>query len=296
MQCGCFIMRPIKTFGIIGGDRRQVYLARSLKSDGYNVLPAGFGKLKKQGFEGAVGVDSALLYSDAVLLPLPSVRADKSVNAPFADESIFFDENRLRLLCKKPVFAAMRDRLLRAYPQLRDAQIFDYAAREDFAIRNALPTAEGALETALREYEGTVFQSRSLVTGFGRIGKQLAKMLSALGSEVTVCARRATDLAFAESLGFNALDIHRLKEVRGFDLVFNTVPAMLFDEALLQSTDKSTLLIDLASLPGGVDFESARALGLSALRALSLPGKCAPKAAGEIIKKTVISIIEEGNR
>lgn len=289
-------MQPIQTFGIIGGDKRQLFLAQALLRDGYQVMLSGFDTLREQGFDGLAGVDAALLYSDAVLLPLPSVRADKSVNAPFAASEIFFDDNRLQALCRKPVFCALRDRLVRAYPQLAQAALFDYAAREDFAVRNALPTAEGALELALREFEGTVYGSRSLVVGFGRIGRLLAKQLSSLGSKVTVSARRASDFAWIETLGYTAADTRLLREVRGYDLVFNTAPALIFDEALLRRTDKNTLLIDLASLPGGVDFESAHALGLDAFRALSLPGKCAPKAAGEIIKTTVISIIEEGNR
>ena len=53
------------------------------------------------------------------------------------------------------------------------------------------------------------------------------------------------------------------------------------------------LIIDLASAPGGVDFEAAHKFRLDAVRALSLPGKCAPKTAGEIIKTTVFNIIEE---
>ena len=124
----------------------------------------------------------------------------------------------------------------------------------------------------------------------------LASKLKALGSNVTVSARRFEDLAYINALGYKAENTEELKKLSGYDLVFNTAPALIFDEALLRRTDKNTLLIDLASLPGGVDFESAHALGLDAFRALSLPGKCAPKAAGEIIKTTVISIIEEGNR
>ena len=75
--------------------------------------------------------------------------------------------------------------------------------------------------------------------------------------------------------------------------MFNTVPTMIFDKALLMNTDSNTLIIDLASLPGGVDFETAQKFGTDAVRALSLPGKCAPKTAGEIIKTTVFNIIEE---
>ena len=45
---------------------------------------------------------------------------------------------------------------------------------------------------------------------------------------------------------------------------------------------------------GGVDFEAAGRLGINAQRALSLPGRVAPQAAGEIIKTTIYHMIEEG--
>ena len=286
----------IKTFGIIGGDKRQLFLAQSLIEDGFNVVLAGFGKLKDKGFNSLSGVEAAILYSDAVILPLPSIRADRSVNAPFSEKSIFFSDEQLDKLCKKPVFASFRDRLLRAYPKLENARVFDYSEREDFAVLNAVPTAEGAVELAMREYEGTISGSRSLVTGFGRIGKALARLLLSLGSSVTVCAGKSADLAYIETLGYTAKDFNAFSDARSYDLIFNTVPAMVFDEALLKTMDKTALLFDLASLPGGVDFEIAASLGVDARRALSLPGKCAPKTAGEIIKKTVYSIIKEGKR
>lgn len=286
----------IKTFGIIGGDKRQLFLAESLLRDGCGVILAGFDKLSGQGFGNLSDVKAAALLSDAVILPLPCLRADKSLNAPFAFQNIYFSDDELEALCRKPVFAAMSGRLLRAYPRLSGAGVYDYAARDDFAILNAVPTAEGAVETAMREYEGTIFGSRSLVTGFGRIGKVLARMLKSLGSDVTVSARKASDLAYIQALGFRAANTEKLTSARGYELIFNTVPSMIFDEKLLENTDKTALLIDLASLPGGVDFESARRLGIDAHRAMGLPGKCAPKSAGDIIKKTVFSIIEEVNR
>ena len=55
----------------------------------------------------------------------------------------------------------------------------------------------------------------------------------------------------------------------------------------------NALIIDLASAPGGVDFDSARRMGITAIHALSLPGKVAPKTSGEIIKNTIFNILEE---
>ena len=156
-----------------------------------------------------------------------------------------------------------------------------------------MPTAEGAIECAMREYEGTISVSKCLVTGFGRIGKILAHKLVLLGANVTVSARKPSDLAYVKALGYNAINTENLRTVKRFDIVFNTIPRLIFDRELLMNTDTNTLIIDLASLPGGVDFDTAEKLGIYAVRALSLPGKCAPKTAGEIIKTTVFDIIKE---
>ncbi|MBR1483444.1 MAG: dipicolinate synthase subunit DpsA [Ruminococcus sp.] len=284
-----------RSFGILGGDKRQLYLADSLVKDGFRVVLGGFDSLQSFGDISIADMRTALVRSEAVLLPLPPVRADGSLNAPFGEGMIVFDEDEQALLRQKPIFTAMRDSLLRAYPALKGARIYDYAARDDFAILNAVPTAEGAVACAMSAYEGTIAGTRVLVTGFGRIGKILARLLTALGARVTVSARSASDCAYIRSLGYRCCRTDRLEDVRGFQLVFNTVPALIFDRGLLQNTDRSTLLIDLASLPGGVDFDAAEALGIDARRALSLPGKCAPKTAGEIIKTTVFRMIEEVN-
>ena len=203
------------------------------------------------------------------------------------------DDIEINALMRKPVFVAMRDKFIKAYPQLEDARVFDYCAKEEFAILNALPTAEGAVECAMSRYEGVISGSKCLVVGFGKIGKILAKTLRALDAHVTVSARKDNDFAYIKALGYNAQNTLALKNVKGFDIVFNTVPKLIFDKQLLMNTDSNTMIIDLASLPGGVDFEAAHKFNIDAVRALSLPGKCAPKTAGEIIKTTVFNIIEE---
>lgn len=53
------------------------------------------------------------------------------------------------------------------------------------------------------------------------------------------------------------------------------------------------MVIDLASAPGGVDFEAASRRGIKSIQALSIPGKVAPKTAGSIIKSTIYDIINE---
>lgn len=284
-------LNEIKTFAVIGGDKRQLFLADSLTRDGYSVILGGFDKLVSVGSVTLSDIDTAICYGDAVILPVPSVRADKSLNTPFSDTKYFLTPEQQEQLRHKPVLAAMTDKLLRAYPLLQSGTVYDYAKREDFAVLNAVPTAEGAIRRAMELYEGTIANSRVMVVGFGRIGKVLAKLLCALNADVTVCARKPADLAMIQALGYRPRHSERMVAVQDFDIVFNTVPTLIFDETLLKNTTRDTLIIDLASLPGGVDFEAANALGIDACRALSLPGKCAPKTAGEIIKTTVYQLL-----
>lgn len=286
-------MTDIKSFGIIGGDKRQLFLAKAIYDSGYAVMLGGFDRLQGTGNLVLGDIKAVAAKCDVLILPVPSVRADGSINTPFSDECTVLDDELIGILIKKPVFIAMKDKFLKAYPQFEKAEIFDYAAKDEFAILNALPTAEGAVEVAMNKFEGTIAGSRCLITGYGRIGKVLAEMLKNLKAEVTVSARKPSDMAFAQAFGYDEINTNKMSDVRNFDLVFNTVPSMIFNRELLLNTDKNTIIIDLASLPGGVDFEAAHILGIDAVRALALPGKCAPKTAGEIIKKTVFNTIEE---
>lgn len=286
-------MTDIKSFGIIGGDKRQLFLAKAIYDSGYAVMLGGFDRLRSTGNLVLGDIKAVAAKCDVMILPVPSVRADGSINTPFSDECTVLDDELIGILIKKPVFIAMKDKFLKAYPQFEKAEIFDYAAKDEFAILNALPTAEGAVEVAMNKFEGTIAGSRCLITGYGRIGKVLAEMLKNLKAEVTVSARKSSDMAFAQAFGYDEINTNKMSDVRNFDLVFNTVPSMIFNRELLLNTDKNTIIIDLASLPGGVDFEAAHILGIDAVRALALPGKCAPKTAGEIIKKTVFNTIEE---
>lgn len=285
------ILEDIKTFAVIGGDKRQLYLADSLTRDGYSVILGGFDKLVSVGSVTLSDIDSAVCYGDAVIFPVPSVCSDRSLNTPFSDNKYFLTSEQQEQLRHKPVLASMTDKLLRAYPLLQSGVVYDYSKREDFAVLNAVPTAEGAIRRAMELYEGTIAGSRVMVVGFGRIGKVLSKLLCALNADVTVCARKPADLAMIRALGYKAQHTERMVSVQYTDVVFNTVPALIFDETLLKNTSRDTIIIDLASLPGGVDFEAANALGIDACRALSLPGKCAPKTAGEIIKTTVYQLL-----
>ena len=130
--------------------------------------------------------------------------------------------------------------------------------------------------------------------GYLLAGKALAVLLKGFGARVTVAARKQGDLAFARTLGLQTIPLRQLQEVLPQqEIVFNTIPAPVLTRPLLEQLQPECLIIDLASRPGGVDFEAAGELGLKTIWALSLPGKVAPITAGGIIRDTVLHMMAD---
>ena len=67
----------------------------------------------------------------------------------------------------------------------------------------------------------------------------------------------------------------------------------MFDEKVLSTLGKNTVIIDLASAPGGVDVSAAKRLGVKVITAPGLPGKYAPVSAGTIITDVIVSILKK---
>ena len=172
-------------------------------------------------------------------------------------------------------------------------EVVDYGAMEEIALENAVPTAEGAIETAMRVMNVTVRGSKFAVIGYGRCGSELARLLKAMGAEVCGIARSGKDRAKMRNdgvadRGFDGL----VSAVNGAEITFNTVPFNVFDCHTLSLLDDCRVIVELASAPGGVDRECAARYGVRVIHAPSLPGKYAPKTAARIIARALIPLLD----
>ena len=281
-----------KTVSIIGGDLRQLTVARLLKNAGFSVKLYGWCEEMSSDFELCESKDLAV-KSDILIFPMPMC-VGNNINAPFSEKELELDDVLNNIPSKTVVLGGKIPKNVVESLEKQKITYSDYLNREELAVKNALATAEGALEIAMRETPITIHNSKCVVTGYGRIAKILSKMLRNLGAKTTVAARRVEVRAEAEIDGFNAVDISKLKdECMTADIIFNTVPALLFDEDVLSAIDKKSILIDLASKPGGVDFDKAKKTNVNVIWALSLPGKVAPVTSGKIIFETVMNILNE---
>lgn len=192
------------------------------------------------------------------------------------------------------VLAGMADPGLKALAQEHGVCLLDYFTREELAVANAVPTAEGAIQIAMEQLPITLHGAQVLVLGFGRIGQATALRLAALGAEVTVAARRWEALAWAKAVGCKGVLLSQLTESPcPFQLVVNTVPALVLGREVLKALPAGCLILDLASKPGGVDRTAAQELGLPVIHALSLPGKVAPVTAAAILQTTIYHMLQE---
>ncbi len=282
-----------KTFGIIGGDLRQIEAAKILKKNKNHILIHGFDKLINYENTQKSNLENLILKSDYIILPVPITKDKINLNCDFNNTKINLEKELIfnKNLKSKITFGGITPNL-ESYTKKYGFCIKNYYI-EEFILQNALITAESAIQIALEKSKIILNNSKCLVTGYGRIGKILSKILKNLGAQVFVYTKNLDDILWAKINNYETINIKKLTKKVNFDFIFNTVPEIILDENNLNLIEVSSLILDLASEPGGVNKLICEELGIKLVRSLGIPGKKFPKSAGEILVKTIYKIISE---
>ena len=289
-------MMNIKKLLILGGDKRQEYMALDLLNKGFEI--SCFGLFKDFENEDIKILNSsdfikALSSFDAIILPLPTSR--DNINVFSQNEKISLDFLLQNVRREQAIFAGMMSEEYKSKFFKKGIRVFDYFEREDLKIKNAYPTAQGVLKIILDNEPICLNRLKCLVTGCGKTAQTIALMLKNLGSDVTIAARKCGDLAWAQNNKMNGIYLKDLpKNKLDFDVAINTVPSLILTDEVIANLNKNCLLIEIASKPYGIDFEASEKHKINCIIAGSLPGKTAPKTAGEIISDTIFYMIREG--
>lgn len=206
-----------------------------------------------------------------LLLDVPSFRSDGNLHS---GEDIRFHLERL-----PPGITVIGGNL--NHPELSGYRKLDLVKDETYLARNAAITADCALKVAAPLLITTFADTPTLVNGWGRIGKCLARMLKGLGCNVSVAARKESDRAMLLALGYRAVDFDGTLE--NFALIFNTVPAPIFSREINDS--RNCVKIDLASVDG--------LSGDDVIHARGLPGALAPQSSGRLIAEAFLKCRRE---
>ncbi len=265
---------------IIGGDGRMIYTKEALEADGCMVTLWGHPN------EAESVLADVLLGAELVILPIPLTRDGGHLNTPASPPKL--SELADWMKAGQVVALGSSTDEFTAALKKKGCVLLEYGKSDAYAIPNALATAEGAIALAITRSKELLMGASAAILGFGRIGKQLCRLLIALGVKVTVFARREADLAYAKTMGAESLPIGNVGEKLGrYGLVFNTVPQKLLTASDFAHLKEDALVFDLAPI-----YEAAEDEWI--IRCPSIPYQFSPKSAGELIYTCVRDLWNRG--
>ncbi len=266
---------------VLGGDIRLHYTAERLKQK-YEVYTYGLSGLDMLPDE----------KCDAAVLGLPASRDGININAPLCRDPVPISVLKKLVKHGGIVIGGMISPAIRKFCAENGFFCEDHYSDEAVMLRNAVPSAEGALAVGINATPEQMLGQKVLILGFGRIASQLAVYLTAMGCEVIVAARSREKRAKARMLGCRAIGFDVLCNILPeVTLIYNTVPCAVIGEEELAAFDEEAVYVELASA-SGIDGAALKRHSVTVINAGGLPAKTAPKTAGEIIADATEEILD----
>lgn len=155
-----------------------------------------------------------------------------------------------------------------------------YLHDQQFVWRNAVLTAEAFIREFYASTAQSIANKHFYVTGFGKVAKATAQVLSGLAATVTIAARSPEQLGEAAALGYQTMPLNEGVQFReGF--IVNTIPAQWLHPA----QSNQLRIFDLASKPGCLKQPlSSEYYTLH----LGLPGKHFPADAADALVEALL--------
>lgn len=244
-------------FSIIGTDSRMDYVAEKLYSLGCEVSRS----LSDN-------------QNDTILVISPPVNID------------YIDKIYPSICNIKRIYGGSISNLF--YEAMSKIEIYDYLKWENVISKNAVLTAKGIIKEAL-EYNCSLNNSNILITGYGYCSKAIASELSKYSDNINIAVRNSKLKSEITNNNYVYVDINNLSnnDLWSYEYIFNTVPALVIDKPVIDSLNKNVMIFDIASKPGGVDFEYCSVNNIFSKLSLGIPGRIYPKEAGYLIAEAV---------
>ena len=281
-------------YAVIGGDLRQLYLVRELAAPNSNVCyyalcqPMQSLRLSASTAVSCDSLEDAIDHSECILCPMPLSKDGVSLNQTAFEDTIFINQILTRLKKGQIFFAGGISRNFRLTAQKKGVRVFDFMQDITLAHFNSIATAEGVICEAIKNSSINLHNSRCAVLGYGKCGHTIAAYLKRMFCLVTVASLDETERAQAALFTDHVMDLETFQgQIEGYDFIFNTIPALILTRESLSHVKSTATILDIASFPGGVDFEAAKELSVMALSCLSLPGRYAPASSAQAIRMSI---------
>ena len=287
-------------YGILGGDYRNIELVKLLAKEKNIVYTYGLEKeIQKLESDNIIICNDIkeLQDTDIVITAIPLSKDSININMPLGinGKKIKIDE-ALKIMGKKLVFTgSISSEILRKF-KLYNIEILDIMKNEEFAVLNAIPTAEETIKIIIANTKKVLHNTNCLIMGYGRIGKVLAKKLNGLSVNVDCLVSNNIEKTWSIVEGYNYIKFENIKNksdlLKKYDIIVNTIPKIILTEQL-KKIRKDTLIIDLASKPYGIGRNIVKQENLNFIEALGLPGKSAPITVAENMYEVIKNITLE---
>ena len=265
----------------IGGDSRNKILFNLFKEKNRKVCEYGLTSIENCVKENIQEMKNMIQGSKYIITSIPFSKDKININSKYAEISI---ENFIKFSKNKIIYTGSMDSKTVELLEKNNNVVIDVIKDPDFAIKNAIPTAEGVIKIIIENTDITIWKSNIALIGFGRVGKRIAEVLNKLGANIWCYDIKKEEVANIKMCGYNVLkDICESLEQK--DIIINTVPETIIKEQNLKYISKDSLIVDVASESGGIDFKYAEINNYKCIHALGLPGNIAPKSAASYIKE-----------
>src|SRR3954463_13979212 len=274
---------PKVVIGMLGGDKREQEIARLAAATGAQVRAHGF-PWPVHGVPGVQHLNEPAAVLEGArfaLFPIPGISASGALFAPAAPAPIVPDRAMLAGMAPRAhIILGWADANLKSHAEALSIKLHEYEWDRSLMLQRTPAIIEGLLKIVIENTAITIHNANACVVGQGTIGAVLARYLVALGAHTHVAARNPEQRSAAYVAGATP---HKLDELPalapGLDFIFSTVPTRVVGEDVLSRLPQSALVIDLAAPTGGVDFDAAKRLGLTAIWGRGL-GSRAPITVG----------------
>ena len=272
----------METISFIGGDDRNFLLSKMFDEDSQVYL---YG-LKEENSD----LYNCINNSKYIVTSVPFSVDGEHIYAPLSNKSISIKELTNNASNKVIICGNIKKQFIEIL-EGRNNTVIDIMKNEELSKKNAIPTAEGIVKIIIENIDITIDNSNIAILGFGRVGKKTAELLKNLNANIFCFDIKEEEVANIHLCGYNVLkDIS--ESLQKMDVIINTVPELILDKEHLYYIDKNSLILDVASKPGGVDFNYARESNYKVIHALGLPGKIAPRTSAKYIKEILDKIIK----
>ena len=286
-------MKYLHDYAVIGGDLRQVYLAEELAAQGSLVAYYGLAKFPTNCTK-AKSLKDALKMARCIICPIPFSKNGSQLNLNIMQATPSLNDLLEMLEPGQSLFAGCIPDAFMDGARSKRVHTCDLMKNNSLAIYNTIATAEGAICEAISKSPENLHHSNCAVLGYGRCGRTLANYLKGMFCNVYVCSNSEDEQALAGTVCNRTGDLTSFCTCAGeFDFIFNTIPAQVLTEEILVKMKPTVTIIDIASTPGGVDYEAATRLELGVFHCLGLPGKYSPASCARAIKNLIESNLKE---